>query len=279
MKEIPLLGAHVSIAGGLEKALMRGHELGCTAVQIFTKNANRWKERHVDDEEIGRFEATKKETGLRCVISHSSYLINLASHNRDFYGKSIEAMVNEVRRCDALGITCIVLHPGSHRGWGERVGVRTIAAALNEVHAQTERRRGMIALETTAGQGTAVGYRLEQIARIMDKVHDASRIALCLDTCHVFAAGYDFRTDETYEKLLHDIDAVIGMDKLAVIHVNDSKTPCGSRVDQTAMKISERGSSERNPSDGLWRMNGFDIFRKSSRRRDWGRIWREIAKT
>jgi len=229
---VPLLGAHMSIEGGLEKAILRGDSLGCATIQLFTKNASRWEERTLEKSEISLFRETRKRTGIGPVISHAGYLINLASPDREIYLKSLNAMVNEIRRCEQLGIDLLVLHPGHHRGAGDERGIARAVEALNTIHAETTGAPVKIALETTAGQGTCLGSSFEQIARIMEGVKETSRLAFCLDTCHVFVAGYDLRTKENYHDLFRRIDSTIGKENLMVIHLNDSKREMGSRVDR-----------------------------------------------
>ncbi|MBW2598781.1 MAG: deoxyribonuclease IV [Deltaproteobacteria bacterium] len=174
----PLLGAHMSIAGGLEKALLRGQKLGCRAIQLFTKSSNRWEERFLEESEIQLFREVRTKTGMDPVISHASYLINLASPDRELYGKSLGAMVHEICRCEQLGIDYLVVHPGFHKGCGERWGMNRITDALDAIHADTAGAKVQIALETTAGQGTALGGSLEQIARILGGVKENSRLQL-----------------------------------------------------------------------------------------------------
>jgi len=229
---VPLLGAHVSIAGGLEKALLRGDSLGCATIQIFTKSASRWEERILEKPEISRFRETRKRTGIDPVISHACYLINLASPDRQIYLKSLNAMVHEIRRCEQLGVDLLVLHPGHHRGAGVERGIAGVVDALDMIHAETTGALVKIALETTAGQGTCLGSSLEEIARIMEQVKENSRLAFCLDTCHVFVAGYNLRTREGYHDLFTRIDRTIGKENLMVMHLNDSKREMGSRVDR-----------------------------------------------
>jgi len=228
----PLLGAHMSIAGGLERALLRGHALGCTTIQLFTKSSNRWEERWLEEPEIQLFREVRTKTGIDPVVSHASYLINLASPDRGVYRKSLDAMVCEIRRCEQLGIDHIVVHPGFHKGYGEEWGIGRITDALDAIHADTAGAKVRIALETTAGQGTALGGSLEQIARIVERVKENSRLAFCLDTCHMFVAGYDLRTERNYRDLFRRIDDTTGRNNLRVIHLNDSKREMGSRVDR-----------------------------------------------
>jgi len=229
---IPLLRAHMSIAGGLEKALLRGDWLGCATIQIFTTSPNRWEERTLEKSEISRFSETRKRTAIDPVISHAGYLINLASPDREIYLKSLNAMVHEIHRCEQLGVDLLVLHPGHHRGAGGEWGIARVVEALNTIHAETTGALVKIALETTAGQGTCLGSSFEEIARIMERVKENSRLAFCLDTCHVFVAGYSLRTREGYHDLFRRIDSTIGKENLMVIHLNDSKREMGTRVDR-----------------------------------------------
>lgn len=232
MNEGPLLGAHMSISGGLGKALLRGSDLGCNTIQMFTKNASQWRERYLEESEIAEFKEVRKKVKINPVISHNSYLINLASADDELYERSINAMLHEMQRCELLGVNYLVIHPGSHRGRGEEYGIKKIVQALDGIHERTKGYRVKITLEITAGQGTTLGYRLEQIARIMNEVVESSRLMFCLDTCHAFAAGYELRSVESYEELLKKIEEMIGIDKLKVIHVNDSKKDLGSRIDR-----------------------------------------------
>ena len=222
----------MSIAGGLDKAIVRGSKLGCTTIQIFTKNANQWKERHLTGEDIDAFSEIRKRLNIGPIIAHSSYLVNLASPDAETYEKSISAVRHEMDRCEQLGIRCLVIHPGSHRGVGEDEGIGRIVRAIDRV-SSTRRGTGVsITLETTAGQGANLGRTFQQIARIMDGVKNGSDLALCLDTCHAFAAGYEMRDTESYEGLFREIERLIGLNYLTVIHLNDSKRGRGSRVDR-----------------------------------------------
>jgi len=227
-----LLGAHMSISGGLDKALIRGHELGCNTIQMFTGNSNRWERRPLKKSQIDLFRETKRETGISPVISHASYLINLASSDEELYEKSLNAVLDEIHRCEQLDIDYLVVHPGFHKGRGEKYGIDRIIGALNKIHNDTAKAGVKIALETTAGQGTALGCSFEQIARIIKGVKESSRLVFCLDTCHIFVAGYDLRTKRNYLDLFRKIDDTIGVENLRVIHLNDSKKDLGSRVDR-----------------------------------------------
>ncbi len=229
---MPLLGAHMSIAGGVSKALDRGQQIGCDTIQIFTRNNNRWASKPLSSDEIERFHQRVKETGIWPVFSHAAYLINLASPKPDLRRKSIEAFIDELERAEALNLLGVVLHPGSHMGEGEEAGIARIAEALDQCHAATPGFRTLTLLEITAGTGDHIGYRFEQLAAIRERVKEPERIGFCFDTCHAFAAGYDFRTREGYEAVMAEFDRVLGLDRLKAIHLNDSKHPLGSRKDR-----------------------------------------------
>ncbi|MDO9527983.1 MAG: deoxyribonuclease IV [Syntrophales bacterium] len=228
----PLLGAHISIAGGIEKSLLRGYDLGCNTIQIFTKNSRGWREKQLENLEIDNFHETKKKTGIDPIISHCSYLINLASPENETYRKSINAMLCEMERCELLEIAYLVMHPGFHKGSGELSGIEKISDSINLIHQKTAGFIVKILLEMTAGQGTSLGYKLEHIAKIIERTEEKSRIGFCLDTCHAFAAGYELRTKYSYGKIFKDIEEITGMEKLMVIHLNDSQNDCGTRVDR-----------------------------------------------
>ena len=228
------LGAHMSIAGGVDKAIDRAESVGCEAVQIFTKNNNQWKARPIPAEQAERFQARLEETGIGPVVAHDSYLINLASSDDALWEKSTEAFRVELERCETLGIPYLVAHPGSHTGAGEDVGLRRVADALNRLHDELPGYRVRTLLETTAGQGTALGATFEQLARITADLRAPERVGYCFDTCHVFAAGYDLRTPDTYAETMATFDAVLGLANLCAVHLNDSKRGLGSRVDRHA---------------------------------------------
>ncbi len=229
---MPLLGAHMSVAGGVSKALERGQSIGCDTIQIFTRNNNRWVSKPLDPDEIERFHQQVKATGIWPVFSHAAYLINLASPRDDLWEKSIEAFIDELVRAEKLRLLGVVLHPGSHMGEGEEVGIARIAAALDRCHEATEGFRTLTLLEVTAGTGDHLGYRFEQLAEIRARVKHPDRIAFCFDTCHAFAAGYDFRTREGYEAVMEEFDRVLGLERLKAFHFNDSKHPFASRKDR-----------------------------------------------
>jgi deoxyribonuclease-4 len=231
-----LLGAHMSTAGGVHKALQRAVPLGCTTIQIFSKNNMQWFAKPLGKDEVARFDLLRKQTRIGPVFSHAGYLINLGATNPGVYEKSLRALVDELQRAEALGLPFVVLHPGSHMGRGEEAGLKQIASALDQVFAERRERACpapvRIALEITAGQGNCLGNRFAHLARIYDLVAHPDRLAVCLDTCHLFAAGYDIRTQRGYARTMSELDRVIGTKQVVAIHVNDSKTPLGSRVDR-----------------------------------------------
>ncbi len=227
-----LLGAHFSIAKGLDKALLEAASYGCNTLQIFTKNANAWKERIVTQKEIDNFEQAKLETGITEIASHTSYLINPATPEKKKHKMSINSLLQELVRSSNLDIPYVVLHPGSHMGAGDKEGITRIAESINEIFAKTSGISTRLLFETTAGQGSSVGHTFEQLASIISKVEKKINPGICLDTCHIFAAGYDMRTMEYYRKTMDDFDSIIGLDRLCLIHLNDSKKELGSRVDR-----------------------------------------------
>ena len=226
------LGAHMSIAGGLPRAIERGVSIGCDAVQIFLKNNIQWTGRPLASEEVHQFRSQQDESSIGLVFAHSSYLINLAASAERLRARSVAALADEVQRANLLGVPFIVLHPGAHISGDETAGLRRGARSLDEVLAATRDSRVRIALETTAGQGTCLGHRFEHLAGIIQLVGNASRLAVCVDTCHIFAAGYDIRTARTYEMTMTQLDRIIGREYVIAFHLNDSKTPLNSRVDR-----------------------------------------------
>lgn len=226
------LGAHESISGGLHLAFDRAQSVGCDAVQLFVKSSRAWAVKPLTEEEIRLFQERAAQTGIHPVVGHASYLPNPAAPDEDLWRKSVETLIVELERCEALGIPYLVLHPGSHMGTGEEEGLRRVARALGEIHAATPGFRARILLETTAGQGHNLGYRFEQLAWLIENTPEGDRLGVCLDTCHVFAAGYDLRTPEAYEETLATFDRIIGLDRLCVVHFNDCKGPLGGRLDR-----------------------------------------------
>lgn len=225
-----LLGAHVSISGGVENAFARGEEVGCTAIQIFTKNASQWHAKPLAEESIAAFRTAWEKSPIGPVIAHDSYLINLAAQQQEAQEKSIAAFLDELERCAALGIEALVMHPGAHLGAGEEAGLARVAEAFRRIFAEGP--DGVrVLLENTAGQGTYLGWRFEHLAEIMDRVPQG-RFGICFDTCHAFAAGFDLSTTEGYHQVMAELDRLVGLDRVGAIHVNDCKKPCGSRVDR-----------------------------------------------
>ncbi len=227
-----LLGAHMSIAGGIHTAVERGASIGCTTMQMFVKNNNQWRGKKLTDEDVATYKKLLQQSSIGPVVVHDTYLINLCAVDKQILKKSRLALKDELDRCELLGVEYLNFHPGSHVGAGERDGIQRIAESLNLVHEQTKGFHVKSVLETTAGQGTALGYRFEQLRAIMDFVEERDRMAVCMDTCHVFAAGYDIATEEGYRTTFEDFDRIIGLDRLVAFHVNDSKRELGSHVDR-----------------------------------------------
>lgn len=228
----PLLGAHVSIAGGFDQAPLRGKAAGCRAIQVFTKSRGQWQARPLPDAEAKAFRANLRASGITLAVAHGSYLINLGSSDPTLRRKSLEACREELERAETLGIPYLVIHPGSHLGKGEVAGLRLIAQALDLLLAETRGFKVQIVLETTAGQGTNLGSRFEHLAHLFERAKHPERLGVCLDTCHLFAAGYEIRTKEGYEKTMEAFDWLVGLSRLRVLHLNDSKQDLGSRVDR-----------------------------------------------
>ena len=228
----PLLGAHMSIAGGVDKSLLLGKAVDCEAIQIFTKSSRQWAAKPYTKEEIELFDLNRKATGITTVIAHDSYLLNLGSPDDTLRKRSVAAFIDELERAEILGVSNLIAHPGSHVGAGEDQGIKTIAHSLDEVHKACPGYNVKVTLEITAGQGSNLGYRFEQIARMFDATKESDRLRVCFDTEHAFAAGYDIRTQEGYERTFAEFDEAIGLDRLAAFHLNDSKKEFNSRVDR-----------------------------------------------
>jgi len=222
----------MSIAGGVFNAFLHGKSAGCNTIQIFVKSNNQWRAKPLSDEEVEKYHQLQKETGIYPVVAHDSYLINAASQDKALFAKSRDALKIELERCQTLKIPYLVMHPGSHVGAGESVGLTTIAQALNEIFEELEDQGTKIALEATAGQGSNLGYKFEHLADIIGRVKQPNRMAVCMDTCHVFAAGYDIRTALGYKTVMAEFDRIVGLPHLAALHFNDSKKGLGSRVDR-----------------------------------------------
>ena len=228
-----LLGAHLSTAGGVDKAFDRAEAINCTAFQIFTKSNRQWHARDLEPEVVERYQQRQQETGLP-VVCHASYLLNIASPDDAIWRKSIEALVIELERCELLKIPYLVLHPGARMNSEPDAAIGRLTTALDLVHERLPDYRVKVALEITAGQGSALGSTFEEIARMIEGCQQNERLAVCFDTCHALAAGYEFRAPESYQTLITAFEGVIGLDRLKVFHLNDSEKDLGSHVDRHA---------------------------------------------
>jgi deoxyribonuclease-4 len=226
-----MFGAHLSISGGLHNALLSAEKYEMETVQIFTKNQQQWKCKPLDSVIIEEWKKHAKRLKFKRTVSHDSYLINLAATNEQFWHQSVELFVEEIRRCQLLGIPYLVTHPGAHMGAGEEAGIAKIVAALDVIHEIIEADGVTTCLEVTAGQGSCLGCKLEHLAEIIERVKQPKRLGVCLDTAHLFAAGYDFR-GRKYAKFRKEIERTIGIKAVTVLHLNDSKKELGSRVDR-----------------------------------------------
>ena len=226
------LGAHESISGGLHKAFDRAQSVGCETLQIFVKSNRSWAVKPLTEEDIARFKAKAEETGIQPVVVHTSYLLNLGTPDDTLWKRSRDTLTIELERCEALGVPYLVLHPGSHVGTGEEAGLARVAQALGEVHAATPGFCAQILLETTAGQGTNLGYCFEHLGWLLEHTPMGERMGVCLDTCHVFAAGYELRTPEGYAATMGTFDHIVGLERLLALHLNDSMGDLGNRKDR-----------------------------------------------
>ena len=224
-----LIGAHLSTQGGLPTVFARAAAINACAVALFAKNGSQWKGKELTDDDCATFAAQRT---VQPLLTHASYLINLATTNPDFHRKSIAALTDELDRAERLGIHAVVLHPGSHLGAGSDAAIDQIARSLDAVHAAIPHHRVVTLLETGAGQGTCVGCTFEELGQMIARVDDKRRLGICFDTCHVFAAGYDLRTRDGYERTIDEMDRYVGLDNVGAFHLNDSKKPLGSRVDR-----------------------------------------------
>lgn len=230
-KHILLLGGHMSIAGGLEQAIIRGESIGCTAIQIFVKSNRQWAARDLTDEEIVLFKETWKQSSVSTIIAHAAYLINIGSPNKAARKKSINALVFELKRCEQLSIPHLVLHPGSRLNSTPEECYLAIAQGLDEIFDKNSGKTTIL-LENMAGQGSNVGNTFEGLAQIYHHVHYKKRVGFCFDTCHAFAAGYDIATKDGYKETWDAFDKILGLNKLMAIHLNDSKKELGSKLDR-----------------------------------------------
>lgn len=228
----PRFGAHMSVAGGLPRAVERARVHGCDTLQIFTKNASQWRGRPLDPDEVTAFRRNAEAAGLEPIVSHASYLINLATLAAPLHEQSMAAMADELDRAESLHLLGVVLHPGCYTSGSAEQGLARIAAGLSALLRERRHGRTMVLLEGTAGQGTALGARFEELAAIIGLMDGHPRVGVCLDTCHLLAAGYDLATDAGYRDTFEAFERIVGFDRLRVIHVNDSKKPLGSRVDR-----------------------------------------------
>lgn len=224
-----LIGAHLSTKGGLATVFERAAAIEASAVALFAKNSNQWKGKTLTDDDCAAFAAQRT---VRPMLTHASYLINLATTNEEFHRKSIEAMIDELDRAERLGIHAVVLHPGAHMGAGSDAAIDQIARSLDRIHAALPNHRVATLLETAAGQGSCVGCTFEELGQMIARVDDKRRVGICFDTCHVFAAGYDIRTPDGYARAIDEMERHVGLENVGAFHLNDSKKPLGSRVDR-----------------------------------------------
>lgn len=229
---MPPLGCHMSIAGGYYKAVEAARRADCDVVQLFTKNNNQWRAKPIGAEDVSLFAAALQERRIAQPLSHASYLINLASHNPELWEKSVDGMVAELQRASRLGIPYVVVHPGAHTGQSEQAGIDAVIRAIDEVHRRDAGASAEILLEATAGQGTCLGCRFEQLAAMINGAGQPDRVNVCIDTCHLFAAGYPLAERNEYLNTMRELEKVIGLDRIKAFHLNDSKKELGSRVDR-----------------------------------------------
>jgi deoxyribonuclease-4 len=229
---MPILGAHQSIAGGYYRAAELARDCGCQCVQLFTKNNNQWRAKEITDDDVLKFQASLRACGLSHPLAHDSYLINLAAPDHELWVKSIDSFVMELLRVEKLGIPYLVTHPGAYTTSSEEAGLARIVAALDETHRQCRGIRAVTLLEVTAGQGSSLGHQFEHLAEILDRVQDPERLAVCLDTCHLFAAGYALAPEKEYRATMRKLNRILGIKLVKAIHLNDSKRELGSRVDR-----------------------------------------------
>jgi deoxyribonuclease-4 len=226
------LGAHMSIAGGVDQSVERAAVAGCDALQLFTRNSNQWRAKPLDPAEVARFRELQEVKKIFPTVAHGSYLINLASPDPALYARSSAALGEEMDRCAVLGIPFLVTHPGSHMGAGEAEGIARIVSALDTLLDERPAQQVQVLLETTAGQGQCVGHRFEHLRDILGPLRHPGRVGVCIDTCHIFAAGYDIRTAEGYAEVMASFDSLVGLERVRAFHLNDCKKDLGCRVDR-----------------------------------------------
>jgi deoxyribonuclease-4 len=234
MKKKTWIGAHTSASGGSFNALIEGQKIGATTIQLFTSNQKQWTGRVISEEEIERWNNLRKETDIDQIMSHDSYLINLGSPNPELLEKSKQAFIAEIRRCHLLDITYLNFHPGAATTGTEQECLDTIARSLIEIAPVVKEGSTILLLEATAGQGTSVGHKFEHLAYIIEKVSPHFPLGVCIDTCHIFAAGYDIRNASSWDKTLKEFDRIVGLEHLKAFHINDSQKDLGSKVDRHA---------------------------------------------
>ena len=263
---MPILGAHMSIAGGYYKSIDSGAAAGCQCVQLFTKNNNQWRAKDITDEDVDRFQTQLTTHGIKHTLSHASYLINMASPKDELWNKSVDAFVIELQRAELLGVPYVVVHPGSYTTSTSAEGIQKIAVALDEVHSRLPEITTKCLLETTAGQGSNLGWQLEQLAEMLQQCQSSQRVGICVDTCHMFAAGYDLRDESIYTQTWEQFDQLIGLERLLAFHLNDSKRELGSRKD----RHEHIGSGEMGSITKQLQALYFDVIRgKNSKYSDW----------
>jgi deoxyribonuclease-4 len=248
------IGAHVSIAGGFFKAIKEGTEIGCTAIQIFTKSNRQWQSKPIADNEAQLFIAAQKNSNIKCVIAHASYLINLGSATLDVQKKSFNALVDEIKRCDQLQIPFLILHPGTAEPASKEETLKSTGLLINQALKETSNCITTVLVETMAGQGKSIGGSFEELAAMINQIDDKKRIGICFDTCHTFAAGYDFTTTEGYINTFKAFDLVIGLKYLKIFHINDSKKEIGLRIDR-----------HENIGEGAIKLNAFSMIMNDPR--------------
>ncbi|MEX2148110.1 MAG: deoxyribonuclease IV [Candidatus Rokuibacteriota bacterium] len=226
------LGAHMSIAGGLHLALERGAAVGCAAVQIFLKNQRQWSAPPMEEAQVRAFRRARRATGMKAVFAHSSYLINLCSPVPVALRQAVDAFADELERAEALGLSCVVIHPGSHLGSGLEAGLACVTSALDEVLTRTAGYRVKVALENTAGGGHTVGRTFGELGALLQRSARPERLGVCIDTCHLFAAGYDIRRAAGYERAIAECEEAVGLRRVLAFHLNDAKAPLGSGLDR-----------------------------------------------
>ncbi|HEX2898042.1 MAG TPA: deoxyribonuclease IV [candidate division Zixibacteria bacterium] len=227
-----LFGAHESISGGVFTAIERGKQATCDTIQMFNKGNNQWKAKKLEKEEIDKFFKAIEDTGVTVSTSHTSYLINIASPDKKLAGISTSSLKEELERCNMLKIPNLVMHPGSHVGTGEEEGIKRISKNINKIFNELENNSVCLLLETTAGQGSHLGYTFEQLAQMIDGVEDKEHIGVCIDTCHIFSAGYPLTEPKEYKATIKKFDDTVGLDKLKIIHMNDSMKGFGEKKDR-----------------------------------------------